>query len=125
MKDANKINENKIWLIKYWKVITFAIGFTILLSGLFTVTFSSGDKTTRIIGMSLSFIGMVIIMISFFLDFKNVMVDNETEGDEYTLMSKQKLMLLLDNVGVEYETNRTKSYYVDLVREYRRNQEKQ
>ncbi len=124
MENVNEIKQNKNWLIKYWKLIAFTIGFIILLSGLFTVAFSNGDKSIRLIGMILSFIGMLIIMISFFLDFKNVMVDNETQGDEYTLMSKEKIMKLLDSVDVEYDEDRTKSYYVDLIREYKKEHNK-
>ncbi len=103
----------KIGKILYWIGIP-----TFLMAILLTaVAFSIDSQVVRIIGITLAFVGGATIGVAFAFDFRETMIIKETQGDEFTLMSKEKLIELLDSAGIEYEEDKGREYYLYLVRE--------
>ncbi len=74
-------------------------------------------STTQIVFICLSFTGAILIAIAFFIDFRQTMILKETAGDKFTLMSKAKLISILDKHEIEYEEGKGREYYLFLVRE--------
>ncbi len=105
-----KINIGKIL---YWIGIPVFL-VAILLTG---IAMSIDNQTLRIIGITFAFAGGATIGVAFAFDFRKTMIVSETQGDEFTLMSKEKLIALLDSAEIEYEEGKGREYYLYLVRE--------
>lgn len=82
------------------------------------ISMSIEQNELKIVGVSFAFLGMVLIMVAFFFDFKNTMIKNETKGDEFTFMTKEQLISILEKNNIEYEKDKGREYYLYLVREY-------
>ncbi|BDU67803.1 MAG: hypothetical protein TYPL_4560 [Candidatus Tyloplasma litorale] len=79
--------------------------------------FASNNESYKIPSYCFLFFSLIFIFISFILDFKNIMVNTETKGDEYTLMGKNALMKECQKRGLQVEENKSREYYLYFLRE--------
>ncbi len=105
--------------MKYLNKILYLVGVIIFVSAIFTIYFAikSSNNTTWFIGVTFSLIGGAFIGAGFILDFKETMLTKETAGDQFSLMTKGRLIELLDKNNIPYEENKGREYYLYLVRE--------
>ncbi len=68
------------------------------------------------------FIGFFIILIAFIIDFRLTMILKETSGDRFTLMSKESIKKELTSMGVKYDEDRAREYYLYVIRDVMKNE---
>lgn len=59
----------------------------------------------------------VLFISAFIVDSIEVMIFKKTSGDRFTLLSKQKLIEILDKNNIEYKKDEPRAYYLTIIRE--------
>ncbi len=101
-------------------IILYSFGITIFIIGIIfkmIYLFSYENDILNIFCYLFLFSGVIFIISVWIFDFKKVMIDSETAGDRYTLMSKEKIISELKKRNIEFKENRSKEYYLNLIRE--------
>lgn len=102
------------------KISLYIIWVLLLTVALIFVCLSVFDdqESLRIPGYVLICISSVFFLSGFFLDFRQTMIYSKTEGDEFTFMSKNSIITELKKRDVDFELDRNREYYIELIREY-------
>lgn len=105
--------------MKHLTKILYAIGAIIFLTALIIIGIAIVNKesTLRWVGIGIGLFSGIIVAVAFAMDFRKTMMIAETAGDQFTVMSKARLISLLDKHNIEYEEGRERSYYLTICRD--------
>lgn len=103
--------------MKINKYIYITAMIILLLGVSFVISASFGVEELRLTGYITIMLSSLLFIIAFLLDFRKTMILSETAGDQYTLMTKEKVIKIAQQRGIEIKKNAKKDYYVFLLRE--------
>ncbi len=105
--------------MKKARIILYLIGIILILLGIGFVLLAAfgGMEGMRIPGYIFIAISWPELIVAFALDFRETMMISETSGDRYTIMSRLSLYEEAVRRGLEPDDNKTREYYVTLLRD--------